>query len=335
MTHERNKWRPRFWSFLLFTLGLILGWFVLGWWLWPIQWINVAPWQLSPEGQRAYLAAVAEGYTLTGDVAVMQERLTGWDNEALTQVIAFMIQETPDAAAQQRLNNLREALTLPQVNVTFLDLILGQKAIIVTLIAAAILLSVAVGLALYPSWQQARATQLEAQRLADEEETMVAAATQVQTQTTAAEGNGSIPEETMAGAAADNDPAQPPITESQTDGGSADGVVAAGRATTQATKPQPQGATEALPTTQATAPPRVGTRPDGQLTAGEQPNAEKLLIDVTESIQELLTSVFDDEEKTAHFDILLKGTDEVDVTKLMRLAEQVRQQLRQQNEATL
>ncbi len=334
MAHERNKPRPRFWSFLLFTLGVILGWFVLGWWLWPIQWINVDPWQLSPDGQQAYLAAVAEGYALTGDVAVMQERLTGWDNEALTQVIALMIQQTPDAAAQQRLNNLREALTLPQVNVTFLDLILGQKVIIVTLVAAAILLSVAVGLALYPSWQQARATQLEAQRLADEEEAMVAAATQVQTQAVAARDSGGISEEGAENAAADNDPAQPPVAESQTDGGGAGGVAAAGGAATQATKPQPQVAAEALPTTQVTAQPLVGTRPDGQLTAGEQPNAEKLLIDVTDSIQELLTSVFDDEEKTAHFDILLKGIDEVDVTKLMRLAEQVRQQLRQQNEAT-
>lgn len=332
MAHERNKPRPRFWSFLFFALGVILGWLVLGWWLWPIEWMNVDPWQLSPDGQRAYLAAVAEGYALTGDVAVLQERLAGWDAEDLAQLLAFMIQETPNAAAQQLLNDLREALTLPQVNVTFLDLILGQKVIIVTLIAAAILLGGAVLVALYPSWQQARVTQLEAQRLADEAVEMAAAAVPTEVKETVS-GNGATTGEETENAAAVNNTTQPTPTETENEqtGG---GVAAAGSSTAQTNKGIPQATAEEQATAQVSTQPLVGARPNSQLNPGDQTNVEKLLEDTTGSIQELLSAVFDDEEKTAHFDILLKGIDDVDITELMMLAEQLRHQLRQQNEVT-
>ncbi|MBP8002618.1 MAG: hypothetical protein KA314_26860 [Chloroflexi bacterium] len=329
MTHEHNKLRHRSWSFPLFLLGVILGWLVIGWWLWPVEWINVDPWQLSAEGQRAYLAAVAEGYALTGDVTVMQARLNGWDGEAVAQLLAFMIESTPDAAAQQTLNNLREALALPQVNVTFLDLILGQKMILVTISAAALLLGVAAVLALYPSWQQAQVARLEAQRLEAEE---AEAATIRAEATNTARGNAVTGTEEAEATDADattetTQTDAPPTTPSEE---SAGGTAAASSPAAQANKNKPQGTPEIQATTQVTAQPLVGARPTGQLTPEDQTNVEKLLEDATGSIQELLTSVFDDEEKTAHFDTLLKGMGDVDMNTLLRLTERVRDQLRQQ-----
>ena len=60
------------WTAIAFIAGLLLGWLAIGWWLWPVQWANSAPPQLSAAFQEAYLAAVAEGYALTSDLAQVQ-----------------------------------------------------------------------------------------------------------------------------------------------------------------------------------------------------------------------------------------------------------------------
>ncbi|MCA9970202.1 MAG: hypothetical protein KC425_08300, partial [Anaerolineales bacterium] len=113
------------WTAIAFIAGLLLGWLAIGWWLWPVQWANSAPPQLSAAFQEAYLAAVAEGYALTSDLAQVQARLAGWDETAVTNRLALMEQDAADPAAARRLADLRTALGLPQVNVTMLDLILG------------------------------------------------------------------------------------------------------------------------------------------------------------------------------------------------------------------
>jgi len=331
MAQERQKKaRKRSWGWVNFVLGLFLGWLVIGWWLWPVEWSEADPWQLSAEGQRAYVAAVAEGYLLTGDMVVMQERLAGWDEAELTQLLAFMIQENPDAAAQQALNNLREALALPQVNVSFLDLLLSQKAVVVTLIAAAFLLIGAIGLAVYPSLQQAQLARREAQRLAEEAAIAEAEADALSADNPNAR-SGNSTEMTEDAAANPDNASTNQATPAEVQGGGSGGAAAGGAisAPTEQNKAQPTPAEQA--TTQVAVQPVAVVRPNGAATPEEQTTVERLLEDTSTSIQELLTSVFDDDEKSAHYDILLKGASDVDITELMMFSEHIRNQLHREN----
>lgn len=40
---------------LVFATGVLLGWLVIGWWLWPVKWNNAEPWLLRPEFQWTYI----------------------------------------------------------------------------------------------------------------------------------------------------------------------------------------------------------------------------------------------------------------------------------------
>ena len=57
-----------------FIVGLLIGLVVLGWWLWPVKWINAAPQHLSPEYQREYLQMAVEAYAFTGDAQAAKAR---------------------------------------------------------------------------------------------------------------------------------------------------------------------------------------------------------------------------------------------------------------------
>jgi len=57
-----------------FLLGIFVGLVILGWWLWPVEWINATPEQLSPEWQEKYLRMTIEAYGQNGDVSKAQER---------------------------------------------------------------------------------------------------------------------------------------------------------------------------------------------------------------------------------------------------------------------
>jgi cell division septal protein FtsQ len=74
----QDKKQVRFWigiSLATFLLGLLFGWLVLGWQVWPVQWTGVLPADLGAAGQDQYLDLIAESYTLNKDVALAQQRL--------------------------------------------------------------------------------------------------------------------------------------------------------------------------------------------------------------------------------------------------------------------
>ena len=73
-----------------FVVGLIIGLVVLGWWLWPVKWINAAPQHLSPEYQREYLQMAIEAYAFTGDAQAAKARFDalGDKGPALLQEMA-------------------------------------------------------------------------------------------------------------------------------------------------------------------------------------------------------------------------------------------------------
>ena len=63
------------------VLGLVIGLVVLGWWLWPLEYRQAYSYQLVDEEKTGYVAAVADAYNLTGQVAVAQQRFATWTAE--------------------------------------------------------------------------------------------------------------------------------------------------------------------------------------------------------------------------------------------------------------
>ena len=58
------------WGFGL-ILGLLFGLIILGWWLWPVQWVDASPEDLLYQYQVEYLTTVIEAYGYTGDTATV------------------------------------------------------------------------------------------------------------------------------------------------------------------------------------------------------------------------------------------------------------------------
>ncbi len=58
--------------------GVLVGWLVIGWTLWPVQWTSVLPADLVTEGRQQYLDLVAESYVLNKNVVLAQQRLTSF-----------------------------------------------------------------------------------------------------------------------------------------------------------------------------------------------------------------------------------------------------------------
>lgn len=60
---------------ICFVLGIIIGWFLLGWGLFPVSWVNATPGHLREDYRSAYLAYVADDFFKTGDVILVRNRL--------------------------------------------------------------------------------------------------------------------------------------------------------------------------------------------------------------------------------------------------------------------
>ena len=101
---------------LAFIAGLLLGWVILGWWLWPVEWSDADPWDLRPEHQAKYVNLVAEEYWQTKDVYQATTALAGWEIEALANLMAAMQCQACGSQESQQLAALAAALRLPASN---------------------------------------------------------------------------------------------------------------------------------------------------------------------------------------------------------------------------
>jgi hypothetical protein len=50
-----------------FAAGLLVGWLVVGWWIWPVNWTNALPIDLSPEYRQIYVTGIAYAFQATGN----------------------------------------------------------------------------------------------------------------------------------------------------------------------------------------------------------------------------------------------------------------------------
>lgn len=319
---RKTRGRNLFRVVLLFLTGLLLGWLVLGWAVAPIQWVNATPSELTRDYQKVYVTLVAREYAQTGDVTLAQARLAGWDETDLMCLLALLKQE---AAATDALtfDTLRQALALPAANVTLLDTIMEQKGIVIGTVAAALLLLIAFIMALVPSLQQA-----QAQRRAEAAQQALLAAANQPPVLDAAPEDAAAPAQNLEQApvaAAPNAPQpQTPAPQAtpteEAEAGVAGGAVAGGGGVTQAA--QPLAAVPGL----APPPPLA----EAQLLPQEEQSS---VDEIKNSIQNILNSVFDEDDSMAHYEVLLKGLGEVDAFGLHIMAEKTSRQLRQLNQA--
>lgn len=65
---------PMMTAIVAFVIGLIIGLPILGWGLWPVQWINADPSQLREDFKQDYLCLVVDSYARRQDAALAVQR---------------------------------------------------------------------------------------------------------------------------------------------------------------------------------------------------------------------------------------------------------------------
>jgi hypothetical protein len=86
-----------------FLIGLLIGWWVIGWGLWPVQWTNALPPDLRAAERDEYLLMVAESYAATRNAEVARSRLSSWSPQALSQDLSNLqarVASNPQQAVQ-------------------------------------------------------------------------------------------------------------------------------------------------------------------------------------------------------------------------------------------
>jgi hypothetical protein len=112
--NERTR-PPWFWPLVAFLVGLLVGWLVIGWALWPVTWKNTLPPDLRPAERQAYLAMVAESLAASGDAALAQDRLASWPAGQLASDLAQLQTRlaAEDPIQAQQVEALASTLGLP------------------------------------------------------------------------------------------------------------------------------------------------------------------------------------------------------------------------------
>ncbi len=96
-------------------LGLLIGWLVIGWWLWPVKWVDADPWDLRAEHKQTYVAMVADSLAANGDADLARQRLRHWNSVELSKILQNLIEDRRAkqmGLEAQNLEMLRAALGL-------------------------------------------------------------------------------------------------------------------------------------------------------------------------------------------------------------------------------
>jgi hypothetical protein len=92
---------PRVTAVLGFIGGLILGWFIIGWWLWPVEWTDALPEHLNSQAKEEYIRMAIDSYALNPDPAVAQQRWESLQPGAEDVLAAVAAEPGPQAANLQ------------------------------------------------------------------------------------------------------------------------------------------------------------------------------------------------------------------------------------------
>ncbi len=105
-----TRWAP---AVAALIVGLVIG-LVYGWVIDPSEPPFANPDELSPGGQRAWVAMVADSYAQTGDAAVARQRLQFFPQAELSTMLADQLseaQQAGDLAREQRVRQLSDVIS--------------------------------------------------------------------------------------------------------------------------------------------------------------------------------------------------------------------------------
>ena len=154
------------WTILAMMAGVVVG-FALAAMIFSSQLVGARPADLGSTFQRDYLNALTYQYLITDDVQGIQAALGGWSLERVDELLSGLEREVVDGS--QRVTNMRQALRLPGMQPSIVQLML-KRPLPLILLAGAGLMSVFAGLlGLFYSGERSRV--LDAVRLAEKEVT--------------------------------------------------------------------------------------------------------------------------------------------------------------------
>ena len=93
-----------------FLVGLLIGWFAIGWGIAPVAWKDAAPVDLHPTYRKEFVKALADSYSLHGRAELVEALLSErWETDDLQKLLGELKAEA-DEAQVQRLEALAQAL---------------------------------------------------------------------------------------------------------------------------------------------------------------------------------------------------------------------------------
>ena len=98
------------------VIGLLIGWFLLGWVLFPVQYTDAYIWDLNPAAQEQYVVTVADAFAADQNTTLAQERLRGLSPEAISQSLTAEFgkrNQKGDAAGAARISGFAQAMNIP------------------------------------------------------------------------------------------------------------------------------------------------------------------------------------------------------------------------------
>jgi hypothetical protein len=101
--------------------GLIVGWLALGWWLFPVRWVNAPPADMQTNYKEHYVAMVADSYSLSQDLDVVKARLASFEEEELARIMGNLVHDYTEAdltSEAQRVQALARVLKVTPVAVS-------------------------------------------------------------------------------------------------------------------------------------------------------------------------------------------------------------------------
>jgi hypothetical protein len=102
--------RPMLLAAVAFVIGVLIGWLLIGWWAWPVQWSDAGPVHLAAQYQDDYMLMVLESYIQNGDLALAQQRIRSLDDQQgrvqiLLQAISVSTMDTEIKTAADYLSS--------------------------------------------------------------------------------------------------------------------------------------------------------------------------------------------------------------------------------------
>lgn len=143
-----------------FTFGLLLGWLVIGWWLWPVQWTNSTPPAITSDYEQMLVNWAANKYWETGNATAVRKAFGSWDRDVLARLLSDMQRTAKDQEMRRRLVALSQALSLPVSDSSMLSFVAQPGILLGILLSAAPLLG-ALGYVTVPRLRKKHAAETE------------------------------------------------------------------------------------------------------------------------------------------------------------------------------